>query len=137
MNRVAEVARAARLKRDAAVQLIYHRGRWARGRWVSIGALHRAGGPASGKRADTAAAGRFRGAGSSLRIGLRTKKGLKGAVNRNRLKRQLRSIVFGTSLKFRPGFDVIIVAHPIRLPAKTNVMEEEVKILCKQLGVAE
>ena len=47
------------------------------------------------------------------RIGLRTKRGLKGAVVRNRLKRQLRAVVSQAGRHLRPGaVDIIVVVHP-------------------------
>ena len=93
---------------------MYRRGRWARGSSLSVGIL-------PNQRTQT-------------RIGLRTRRGLKGAVVRNRLKRQLRTIVYGRALPFRQGLDVVVVIHPARLPAATDALSTELIGLCKRAG---
>ena len=70
----------------------------------------------------------------NVRIGLRTRRGLKGATVRNRLKRQLRAIVAKDDLVLRSGLDVVIVIHPPKPPARTDQLETELRILCKQVG---
>lgn len=67
-------------------------------------------------------------------MGLRTRRGLKGAAERNRLKRQLRTILYARPLALRGGLDVVIVIHPTTLPAKTSHLEEELRALCKRIG---
>jgi len=103
------------LKRTAAFHAIYRRGRWAHGAMLSVGAL-----------------------GNQLpatRVGLRTGRGIKRAVERNRLKRQLRALVFTPSVSFRHGLDVIIVARPKQPSVKQSLMAKELKGLCQRLGV--
>lgn len=70
----------------------------------------------------------------ATRIGLRTKRGLKGAVQRNRLKRQVRSVLRGRRCILRPGIDLVIVIHPPKLPEKTNYLEFELVQLCRRCG---
>ncbi len=67
-------------------------------------------------------------------MGLRTRRGLTGAVERNRLKRQLRTILYARPLPLRSGLDVVIVIHPATLPAKTPRLEEELRTLCTRIG---
>lgn len=93
---------------------MYRRGRWARGSSLSVGILPR-------QRSQT-------------RIGLRTRRGLKGAVVRNRLKRQLRAIVYEGTLLLRQGLDIVIVIHPTRIPAPTDSLRTELTGLCKRAG---
>ena len=70
----------------------------------------------------------------ATRIGLRTRRGLKGAVVRNRLKRQLRTLVYARDFPFRAGLDVVIVVHPKTPSAKTAHLEIELLTLCKKIG---
>ena len=72
--------------------------------------------------------------GAQTRIGLRTRRGLKGAVVRNRLKRLLRTIVYDRMLPFSQGLDVVVVIHPILLPAATGSLKTELIGLCKRAG---
>ena len=68
------------------------------------------------------------------RIGLRTRRGLKSAVTRNRFKRQIRTIVYGKTLSFRTGRDVVIVIHPQSPFEQTASLETELVSLCKRIG---
>jgi len=68
------------------------------------------------------------------RVGLRTKRGLKGAVVRNRLKRQMRALVFGRSLPLKRGVDMVIVIHPTRTPIGTPELERELRTLLLRAG---
>jgi ribonuclease P protein component len=70
----------------------------------------------------------------ATRIGLRTRHGLKGAVRRNRLKRQLRSIISTRRVSFRPGLDVVIVIHPQSTSISTTRLEDELRALCEKTG---
>lgn len=70
-----------------------------------------------------------------IRVGFRTKKGLKGAVERNRLKRQMRAIMFGALPKLRAGIDLMVVAHPRTIPVTTDAIKHELNALCRSLGV--
>lgn len=70
-----------------------------------------------------------------VRVGLRTKKGLKGAVVRNRLKRQLRAVLASGRIPLHPGHDVVIVLHPPRVPVTTQRLEKELKELCQRTRV--
>ncbi|MDP3703484.1 MAG: ribonuclease P protein component [Candidatus Omnitrophota bacterium] len=103
------------LKRTSAFLTMYRAGRWVHGPALSIGVLKNAEG--------------------TTRIGLRTRRGLKGAVERNRLKRQLRAIVHQRDINLRVGLDVVIVAHPSALPANTNRLRTELLSLCKRLNI--
>ncbi len=105
-------SRKARLKRTTAFRAVYRRGRWARGRTLSVGVLPN----------DLLIS----------RIGLRTRRGIKGAVVRNRLKRQARALLSGTGFSVRRGLDMVIVLHPKRIPMKSEELEQELGSLCKQ-----
>ena len=102
------------LKRTDAFLAVYRRGRWARGPSLSVGAL-----PTDEHGA---------------RVGLRTRRGLKGAATRNRLKRQLRAILSADRFRFRNGLDLVVVIHPTRVPARTSSLERELITLCTRLG---
>lgn len=93
---------------------MYRRGRWARGTLLSVGIVE------SGQ--------------PRVRVGLRTKRGFKGAVERNRLKRQLRAILMSAQTLFRPGLDVVVVIHQPRLPVRASHLKSELYTLCKRLG---
>ena len=67
-------------------------------------------------------------------VGLRTRRGLKGAVVRNRLKRQLRAIVRAQAQRLRQGIDLVVVLHPPDPTATTANLEHEFLVLCKRLG---
>lgn len=71
---------------------------------------------------------------ATARVGLRTRKGLKGAVERNRLKRQLRAIVNAQRVCLRPGVDVMILIHPRTIPTPTKELERELIDLCRRTG---
>ena len=68
------------------------------------------------------------------RVGLRTRRGLKGAVVRNRLKRQLRDLIFNQAFPLRVGLDVVIVIHPKQLPLASSELKQELHTLCKRTG---
>jgi ribonuclease P protein component len=68
--------------------------------------------------------------GPDVQVGIRTRRGLKGAVRRNRLKRQLRDIVRRYGGRFGRGVDVVIVAHPkSSLPTSAALEREFVSVL--------
>ena len=102
------------LKHTAAFRAVYRRGRWARGRFLSVGVT----------------------ANASLKtqVGLRTRRGLKGAVVRNRLKRQLRAIIRSQERQLRQGIDLVVVLHPPTPTVTTVTLEQEFLALCKRLG---
>jgi ribonuclease P protein component len=102
------------LKQTAAFRTVYRRGRWARGRLLSVGV--------------TATPS------PKTQVGLRTRRGLKGAVVRNRLKRQLRAIVRAQKQRLRQGIDLVVVLHPPAPTVTTASLEQEFLALCKQLG---
>ena len=108
-------ASASRLTSDSAFNAVYRRGKWVRGFLLSFGA-------AENNQTKT-------------RVGLRTRKGMKGAVIRNRLKRQLRAILSNKQLPFRAGLDLVIVIHPPRLPVSSVALEQELLTLCRRNGV--
>jgi ribonuclease P protein component len=72
----------------------------------------------------------------AIRVGLRTRRGLKGAVVRNRLKRQLRVLVADASFDAPAGHDVVIVIHPPQLRAPIRDFADELLRLCRQLQAA-
>ena len=108
------ISSAKRLKRTDAFRVVYRRGRWAHGPTLSVGI-------ATNHLAET-------------RVGLRTRRGLKGAVERNRLKRQLRAAVYQHTLPLRGGLDVVIVIHPRTRLVGSASLESELKTLCKRVG---
>lgn len=92
------------------------RGRWVRGESLSLGAAP-----------NTL---------NTTRIGLRTSRGLKGAVVRNRLKRQIRAILFQSKhVPIRIGLDVVIVIHPKEPIVSAQTLERELTSLCKRLKI--
>lgn len=109
-------SRAVPLKRTDAFRAVYRRGRWVRGALLSLGVL------------PTGAA--------HCRIGLRTRRGLKGAVVRNRLKRQLRGLLAPPrGLALRAGVDVVIVAHPGTPSVRTDALQQELATLCRKAKI--
>ena len=92
---------------------MYRRGRWAHSPSLSVGTV--------ANRTLT------------TRIGLRTKRGIKRAPDRNRLKRQLRGVIARHG--WHPGFDVVMVIHPPRLPLHTETLETDLLHACKRLGL--
>ena len=72
----------------------------------------------------------------TTRIGLRTRRHLRGATTRNRLKRQLRAIVAQPATRLRSGLDLMIVIHPRALPVATRTLQREFLDLCKRAGAA-
>jgi ribonuclease P protein component len=99
------------LKRTQGFRLVYRRGRWARGTLMSVGT-------AANRLAQT-------------RIGIRTRKGLKGAVVRNRLKRQLRALLFSERIPLRIGIDLVVVLHPPTPGVATPRLAKELIALCR------
>jgi len=102
------------LKLTEVFRTIYRRGRWAHGPTLSVGAL----------------ANQL----SSTRIGMRTSRGVKGAVVRNRIRRQLRAALFQGEVPLRKGLDILIVAHPKQVPTQHAVLVRELKTLCQRTG---
>ncbi len=107
--------RALWLKQTKAFAEVYRRGFWAHGPSLSVGVLKRPGEP--------------------TRIGLRTRRGLKGAVIRNRLKRQIRGLIRSNQASLKPAWDAVIVIHPRNLPVTTITLAEELKKVCKRAGL--
>lgn len=104
-----------RLKQTGAFAAVYRRGRWVRGRALSVGVLP-TGGPVT-------------------RVGLRTRRGVRPAVVRNRLKRQVRAMLASPHVSLRAGFDVVIVLHPPKSPVTSRVLEEELLNLCQKSSI--
>lgn len=102
-----------RLKLTKAFRIVYQRGQWAHSPSLSVGV-----------RANAL---------NALRLGLRTKRGLKGAVVRNRLRRQFRAIYRSHKAQLTPGVDLVVVIHPRALPVEPGAMEQEFLDLCKRL----
>ena len=103
-----------RLKLTSGFRAVYRRGRWARGAALSVGVLPNSAG--------------------TTRIGLRTRRGMKGAVVRNRLKRQLREALRANERAFRSGLDIVVVLHPEPPQTTTASLEKELLQLCKRSG---
>ena len=111
----------ARLKKSSLASLkstrgflaLYKHGKWVRGSSLSLGWLLNPEG--------------------QTRIGIRTRKGLKGAVVRNRLKRQLRAAL--RELQFIPKqpIDVVLVLHPRQGRIETELLKKE---LCQLFQTA-
>jgi ribonuclease P protein component len=59
-------------------------------------------------------------------------KGLKSAVVRNRLKRQLRAALFSDELPFGCGADLVVAVHPRTLPVGTEELRQEIAQLCQR-----
>lgn len=95
---------------------MYRRGRWARGRLLSVGTTPN----------ETA----------KTQIGLRTRRGLKGAAVRNRLKRQLRAVICEHASSIHPGFNMVVVLHPPSPPVPTESLKQEFLALCRRIGIA-
>lgn len=70
-----------------------------------------------------------------VRVGLRTKRGLKGAVVRNRLKRQLRDICRAQRGRFAHGQDIVVVLHPRVVPTLTSTLEQDFLKACRKLAL--
>jgi len=102
------------LKHTQAFTAVYRRGQWTRGASLSVGA--------------------FPNAEQKTRVGLRTRRGLRGAVVRNRLKRQLRAILSAQGPRLRNGLDLVVVIHPASLPVTSAHLEREFLTLCKRAG---
>lgn len=93
---------------------MYRRGRWAKGVQLSVGVLPNHDG--------------------ITRVGLRTRRGMKGAVVRNRLKRQIRDLIFNQRFPLRTGLDVVIVIHPKQFPQPSSTFKQELNVLCTRNG---
>ena len=91
---------------------MYRRGRWAHGAALSVGVIP------NGVTAS--------------RIGLRVRRGVKRATDRNRLKRQLRTIIYGPEFCVKDGVDLVVVIHPRTLPTATTALKAELEQLCKR-----
>jgi len=104
----------APLKRTEAFRAVYRRGKWAHGALVSVGALP--------NRT------------CQIRVGLRTKRGLKSAAKRNRLKRQIRGLIFTGKIHLINGLDIVILIRPTQARAETNHLTKELHRLCKLAG---
>jgi len=104
------------LKSTEAFRAVYRRGRWAHGALVSVGALP--------NRV------------CQIRVGLRTKRGFKGAVNRNRLKRQIRGLIFTGKIRLINGLDIVILIRPPQAAAETRHLTEELHRLCRLAGTS-
>lgn len=95
---------------------VYRRGRWVHGPLLSLGI-----------RPNTV---------GMARLGLRTKRGVKGAVVRNRLKRQLRAVLHGARHRMTAGgVDIVIVVHPKQLPVTSEELALEFDRLARRARV--
>ena len=69
---------------------------------------------------------------AGTRIGLRVRREIRRAVDRNRLKRQLRAVLFSHEVNLVGGVDVVVVAHPRALPVTADRLREELLALCRK-----
>jgi ribonuclease P protein component len=105
-----------RLKSTKSFAEVYRRGRWVHGPLLSLGI-----GP------NTV---------GEPRVGLRTKRGLKGAVVRNRLKRQLRVVVRRAQPRLLArGMDIVIVVHPKQMPVTLEDLTVEFDRLSRRARI--
>lgn len=73
---------------------------------------------------------------SCTRIGLRTARGMKGAPQRNRVKRQLRALLFSERIPLQSGLDMIVVASMATAGSTTlQRLEQELRTLCQRLQI--
>jgi ribonuclease P protein component len=98
------------IRRRADFQLVYERGYRARGRYLTIFLLARAG--------------------ADGRLGIAATKKMGGAVERNRAKRLIRE-VFRRN-KIAPGFDVVVVPKREVLDATLTALEAEYRETVRQ-----
>lgn len=97
---MSEAARKSRLSRSAEFDRVYRSGRSAQHRLLILYRFDRP--------EDVPAAGE---SGAQSRIGITVSKKLGGAVERNRLKRQLREALQATD-RLDPGADYVAIARP-------------------------
>ena len=71
--------------------------------------------------------------GPVTRVGFATSKRVGGAVERNRLKRQLRVIT--RALSWHPGFDVVLVPQPVCASASFDEITRAVETSSERLGL--
>ena len=71
--------------------------------------------------------------GPAARIGFATSRRVGGAVERNRLKRQLRAMT--RTLPWRPGFDVVLIPQPACASAQFDEISRAVVSTSVRLGV--
>ncbi|MBI4341472.1 MAG: ribonuclease P protein component [Candidatus Omnitrophica bacterium] len=100
------------LKSSRRFLAVHQRGRWLHSPCLSLGWLP------SGER--------------GVRVGIRTRRGMKGAVVRNRLKRQLRAALMSMQPQVRQQVDMIFVLHPPKGVATTQQLESEAAQLCRR-----
>jgi len=103
----------ASLKSTRGFLALYKQGKWVHGPSLSLGWMPNAT--------------------QGSRVGIRTRKGLKGAVVRNRLKRQLRAVLRVTQLIPRQSVDIVLVLHPRK---QTIDSEHLAKELCQLFQTA-
>lgn len=102
-----------RLKSTQAFRAVHGRGRWVHAVAVSLGARK--------NRSRT------------TKVGIRTRRGMKGAVVRNRLRRQMRAVLQAQQQRLAAGYDLVIVLHPEPPRATSSQLEQEFIQLCKRL----
>ncbi len=51
---------------------------------------------------------------------------------RNRLKRQLRALIYSDATRLPAGVDLVIVLHPAKTPIRSSRLEREMKLLCQK-----
>ena len=106
-------SRATRLKSTQAFRAVYRRGHWAHAAAVSLGAR--------------------KNRGRTTKVGIRTRRGMKGAVVRNRLRRQMRAVFQAHQDRLATGYDLVIVLHPMPPRATSSELEREFIQLCNRL----
>lgn len=114
-------ASADRLKRNRDFSRVYRHGKSYRGRWISLHVNRR-------RRARTI---------ENTRIGFAVSRSVRGAVQRNRVKRLLRESFRLRHVDLMPGFDLIVTNRwqPAEEPSLNALIEEMDRLLIES-GVA-
>ena len=102
-----------RLRLSERFNSIRRQGSWMRGQFMAIGALP--------NQLNTS------------RVGIRVQRGLKRAVDRNRIKRVFRAIYRRKRTRLQPGFDIVVVLYKDAID--TAKVEQDFVKVCKRLKI--
>ena len=70
----------------------------------------------------------------STRFGLATSRAMGSAVVRNRVRRRLREVIRSLLPSLRPGWDVLVIARPAIVGARTGAIREALERLLRRAG---
>ncbi len=70
-----------------------------------------------------------------VRIGIRVRRTVCGAVERNAIKRRVRNILFSKEFILIPGIDLVVTLHPSQSSPKATKIRRELLVLCKKIRV--